>query len=46
MGNCQSGVDAELESQRARSQAIDKQIEVDAKRVKKEIKILLLGRFA
>lgn len=43
MGNCQSGGDADAEI-RAKSQAIDRQIEVDAKRIKKEVKILLLGK--
>jgi guanine nucleotide-binding protein subunit alpha len=40
MGNCMSGEDR---AQRAISDAIDKQIEEDSRRFRKECKILLLG---
>lgn len=41
MGNCVSTVDREAA---ARSQEIDKQIEEDSRKFKKECKILLLGK--
>jgi hypothetical protein len=41
MGNCVSGTDARAE--KARSDAIDKQIEEDSRKFRKECKILLLG---
>jgi hypothetical protein len=40
MGNCMS---VEEKAERERSMAIDKQIEEDSKRFRKECKILLLG---
>lgn len=42
MGNCMS---AEEKAERERSLAIDKQIEEDSRRFRKECKILLLGMF-
>ena len=42
MGNCVSSQDREAQQ---RSQEIDKQIEEDSKKLKKECKILLLGAY-
>lgn len=44
MGNCMSSDSEEVE-QKKKSQAIDKVIEEDSKRLRKECKILLLGEF-
>lgn len=41
MGNCVS--DAQERDEKAKSDAIDKQIDEDSKKFKKECKILLLG---
>jgi guanine nucleotide-binding protein G(i) subunit alpha len=43
MGNCLSGGGGESSEQKRKSQAIDKQLEEDSKRLRKEVKILLLG---
>ena len=43
MGNCVSSQDREAQQ---RSQEIDKQIEEDSRRFKKECKILLLGAYS
>jgi guanine nucleotide-binding protein G(i) subunit alpha len=45
MGNCLSGGGGESSEQKRKSQAIDKQLEEDSKRLRKEVKILLLGEF-
>lgn len=45
MGNCMSSDSEEVE-QKKKSQAIDKVIEEDSKRLRKECKILLLGEFS
>lgn len=42
MGGCMSSSNDEVE-QKKRSQAIDKELDEDSKRLRKECKILLLG---
>jgi guanine nucleotide-binding protein G(i) subunit alpha len=44
MGGCMSSNNDEVE-QKKRSQAIDKELDEDSKRLRKECKILLLGMF-
>jgi hypothetical protein len=44
MGACMSSSNDEVE-QKKKSQAIDKQLEEDSKRLRKECKILLLGMY-
>lgn len=44
MGGCMSSNNDEVE-QKKRSQAIDKELDEDSKRLRKECKILLLGTF-
>lgn len=44
MGGCMSSSNDEVE-QKKRSQAIDKELDEDSKRLRKECKILLLGTF-
>lgn len=43
MGGCMSS-NANVTEQKKRSQAIDKDLEADSKRLRRECKILLLGR--
>ena len=45
MGACQSMQDGEEEEKKKRSRAIDAKLEEDSRRLRKECKILLLGRF-
>jgi len=42
MGNCISAVES---ASKAKSDAIDKQIEEDSRQLRKECKVLLLGQF-
>ena len=44
MGNCMSSNSEEIE-QKKRSQMIDRRLEEDSRRLRRECKILLLGRF-
>ena len=45
MGACQSSQDNEEEEKKKRSRAIDAKLEEDSRRLRKECKILLLGKF-
>ena len=44
MGACQSSQDNEEEEKKKRSRAIDARLEEDSRRLRKECKILLLGK--
>lgn len=44
MGACQSSQDNEEEEKKKRSRAIDAKLEEDSRRLRKECKILLLGK--
>ena len=44
MGACQSKADNEEEEKKKRSRAIDAKLEEDSRRLRKECKILLLGK--
>lgn len=46
MGACQSSENSEEEEKRKRSRMIDQKLEEDSRRLRKECKILLLGRFS
>lgn len=43
MGACQSSENSEEEEKKKRSRTIDQKLEEDARRLRKECKILLLG---
>jgi hypothetical protein len=46
MGNCMSSGGGDDEGQKKKSQAIDRGLEEDSKKLRRECKILLLGTFA
>jgi guanine nucleotide-binding protein G(i) subunit alpha len=45
MGNCMSSSGGDDEGQKKKSQAIDRGLEEDSKKLRRECKILLLGEF-
>jgi guanine nucleotide-binding protein G(i) subunit alpha len=44
MGACMSSDNEEMEQKKKRSQMIDKKLEEDSRRLRRECKILLLGK--